>query len=158
MADADQHLFREKDDSGLGGRLVDIDEALDKRWAEIRDIRRVVTAAIEGERAEKRIRSSLEAAPVVWLSEDRMKQIEGVDLAEITIASAIALQHGEGPADAFRLEDAPGVAVQPNRTEAEKCVRCWKQPGDVGADASFPLLCGRCAEVVGRLPKTVPVA
>ena len=31
MADADQHLFREKDDSGLGGRLVDIDEALNKR-------------------------------------------------------------------------------------------------------------------------------
>ena len=87
-----------------------------------------------------------------------MRQIEGVDMAEITIASAIDLQLGEGPADAFRLEDAPGVAVQPSRTEAEKCVRCWNQPGDVGSTASAPLLCGRCAEVVGRLPKTLPVA
>ena len=31
MADSDNKLFREADDSGLGGRLVDIDEALDSR-------------------------------------------------------------------------------------------------------------------------------
>ena len=134
------------------------DEALGKRWADIRDIRRVVTGAIEGERAEKRIRSSLEAAPVVWLSADRMQQIEGVDMAEIAISSAITIESGDGPADAFRMDDAPGIAVQPSRTDAKKCVRCWKQPGDVGSDASAPLLCGRCAEVVGRLPKTLPVA
>ena len=31
MSAGDEHLFREKDDSGLGGRLVDIDEALTTR-------------------------------------------------------------------------------------------------------------------------------
>ena len=57
MADADQHLFREKDDSGLGGRLVDIDEALDKRKkrkaereAELRATRNMYTR-IQAQRA-----------------------------------------------------------------------------------------------------------
>src|SRR6185437_2077004 len=38
------------------------DDALGAKWAKIRDLRRVVTGAIELERAQKRIGSSLQAA------------------------------------------------------------------------------------------------
>ncbi len=38
-----------------------------KKWDMIRNVRRVVTGALELERAEKRIGSSLEAAPTVFV-------------------------------------------------------------------------------------------
>ena len=128
------------------------DDALADRWARIRAIRRVVTGAIEVERAEKRIRGSLDAAPVVWLSEARMAELEGVDFAEVTIASAVDLRLGDGTAEAFRLDDVPGVAVEPRPAAAEKCDRCWRRLPDVGAHAEHPALCGRCVEVVTALP------
>jgi len=128
------------------------DDALAARWSHIREIRRVVTGAIEGERAEKRIRSSLDAAPVVWLTEERMAQLSGVDFAEIAIASAVDLRVGAGPDGAFRLDEVAGVAVEPTPAEAEKCDRCWRKLPDVGSDPAHPSLCGRCADVVGRLP------
>ena len=45
------------------------DEALAARWSTIRKVRRVVTGALEIERAQKRIGSSLEAAPHVFIAD-----------------------------------------------------------------------------------------
>jgi isoleucyl-tRNA synthetase len=45
---------------------------------------------------------------------------------------------GEGPADAFRLDDVPGVAVEPKRAEGKKCARSWKISPLVGSDQEFP--------------------
>ena len=42
------------------------DDALAEKWRKVRNVRRVVTGALEIERAHKRIGSSLEAAPVVY--------------------------------------------------------------------------------------------
>ena len=39
------------------------DDKLAEKWRKVRDLRRVVTGALEIERAQKRIGSSLEAAP-----------------------------------------------------------------------------------------------
>ena len=44
-------------------------EALAAKWAKVRDVRRVVTGALELERAAKRIGSSLEAAPIVHVGD-----------------------------------------------------------------------------------------
>ncbi len=131
------------------------DDALGQRWAHIRDIRRVVTGALERERAEKRMRSSLDAAPVVWLSDARMAQLEGVDFAEISIASAVDLRSGDGPAAAFRLEEVSGVAVESKLAAAEKCDRCWRKLPDVGQIQAHPSLCGRCADAVDRMPSAL---
>jgi isoleucyl-tRNA synthetase len=51
-------------------------------------VRRVVTGALEIERKEKRIGSSLEAAPFVHVTDDALREaIEGLDMAEICITS-----------------------------------------------------------------------
>jgi len=42
------------------------DDALAAKWETIRNVRRVVTGALEVERAAKRIGSSLEASPLVY--------------------------------------------------------------------------------------------
>ncbi|GLI20531.1 isoleucyl-tRNA synthetase [Xanthobacter flavus] len=115
------------------------DEALAEQWRKVRLIRRVVLGALEVERAAKRMGSSLEAAPEVYVSDDALAEaLSGLDLAEIAITSDAKLIRGEGPADAFRLADVPGVAVVPVRAEGSKCARSWKVSPQVGTDPEFP--------------------
>jgi isoleucyl-tRNA synthetase len=115
------------------------DDALAEKWRKIRNVRRVVTGALELERAGKRIGSSLEAAPIVYVSDpDLFAAIVDADLAEICITSAATLVEGEGPADAFRLDDVRGVAVVPSRAHGKKCARSWKITESVGEDPAYP--------------------
>ena len=125
------------------------DEALAEKWRKVRAVRRVVTGALEIERKERRIGSSLEAAPLVYVSDkDLGDALQGLDLAEIAITSGIDLKAGKGPEEAFRLDEVPGVAVVFARAEGKKCARSWKFLADVGADPDFPDLSPRDAEAV----------
>jgi isoleucyl-tRNA synthetase len=125
------------------------EEALAEKWRKIRNVRRVVTGALELERAQKRIGSSLEAAPVVYVSDtDLFAALVDVDLAEICITSAATLVEGEGPAEAFRLEDVRGVAVVPERAEGRKCARSWKISESVGSDPAYPDVTPRDAQAL----------
>ena len=59
------------------------DDALAEKWRKVRTVRRVVTGALELERAAKRIGSSLEAAPVVYVSDPELfAALVDVDLGE----------------------------------------------------------------------------
>jgi isoleucyl-tRNA synthetase len=125
------------------------DEALAEKWRKIRTVRRVVTGALELERAGKRIGSSLEAAPIVYVGDvDLFAALVDVDLAEICITSAATLVEGEGPADAFRLDDVKGVAVVPKLAEGRKCARSWKISGSVGSDPDYPDVTPRDAQAL----------
>jgi isoleucyl-tRNA synthetase len=104
------------------------DDALAARWADIRRVRSVVTGAIEIARAEKRIGSSLEAAPRVFISNETLQNaLAGVDFAEVCITSDIAIAaDAQAPPDAFRLAEVSGVAVVVERARGIKCARSWK--------------------------------
>ncbi len=128
------------------------DDTLAARWDVIRDVRRVVTGALEIERASKRIGSSLQAAPVLTIPAEHTGPLAGLDLAEIAITSDIELKVGEVPDGAFTLPDVPGVGVLFQAAEGEKCQRCWKVLPDVGKH-SHDGLCGRCDDAVSRLEK-----
>ncbi|MDZ4382679.1 MAG: isoleucine--tRNA ligase [Parvibaculum sp.] len=124
-------------------------EALSEKWKKVRELRRVVTGALEVERREKRIGASLEAAPEVFVSHpDLVEAMKGVDLAEIAITSQAALVGGEGPADAWRLDEVPGVAVVPKLAEGRKCARSWRILPEVGSDPDYPDLSLRDAAAV----------
>ena len=115
------------------------DDALAEKWRALRDLRRVVTGALELERAAKRIGSSLEAAPIVYVSDRELFGIATeVDLAELCITSDAMLVEGDGPPEAFRLGDVVGVAVAPRRAEGRKCARSWKISPAVGSDPQYP--------------------
>ncbi|MGP1396494.1 MAG: isoleucine--tRNA ligase [Inquilinaceae bacterium] len=124
------------------------DEALDTRWQEVRRVRRVVTGALELDRAEKKIGSSLQAHPTVHVSPDLIAALDGVDFADIVIASAATISTEPPPADAFRLEDVPDVAVVTGLAVGDKCQRCWKILPEVGTHADHPGLCDRCTDAV----------
>jgi len=112
-------------------------------------VRRVVTGALELERADKRIGSSLEASPEVYVADNEMlRALERVDLAEISITSSAKLIAKTPPEAGFTLPDVPGVGVVPTRAEGKKCARSWRILADVGADPDFPDLSLRDAAAV----------
>jgi len=124
-------------------------DALAEDWEAIKRVRRVVTGALEIERANKRLGSSLEAAPQVYISDDALLEaLDGVDFAEVCITSAIEVIDGAAPEGAFRLPDVADVGVVPQRAEGRKCARSWRITRDVGEDATFPELSARDAAAV----------
>jgi isoleucyl-tRNA synthetase len=127
-------------------------EALAEKWKAVRAIRSVVTGALEVERKDKRIGSSLEAAPTVHIADAALKAaLDGLDFSEICITSDIAIDAGEGSAEAFRLPEVPGVSVEPTLAEGTKCARSWRITKDVGSDPEYPDVSARDAVALREL-------
>ncbi|HEX3858746.1 MAG TPA: class I tRNA ligase family protein, partial [Pseudolabrys sp.] len=125
------------------------DEKLAEKWRKIRTVRRVITGALEIERANKKIGSSLEAHPVVHVAnEELFEAVVDADLAEVCITSAATLVNDAGPADAFRLPDLSGVAVVIDSAEGKKCARSWKILTTIGADPDYPDVSPRDAKAL----------
>ncbi|MCB2116713.1 MAG: isoleucine--tRNA ligase [Rhodobacteraceae bacterium] len=126
-----------------------LDQPLAQKWEKIRKVRRVVTAALEVQRAAKVIGASLEAAPVVHVEDaETLAALKSVDFAELCITSAITLTGDPEPQEAFRLPEVPGVGVVFETAEGEKCQRCWRILPDVGTH-SHAGTCARCDGVLG---------
>jgi len=138
------------------------DDALAAKWQKIRRVRRVVTGALEIERAAKRIGASLEAAPKVHIADaDLRAAVESLGLtafADTCITSAIAVEAGEGPAEAFRLDEVKGVAVVPAPAQGRKCARSWRVSPEVGTDAEFPEVTPRDAQALREWDAAHPEA
>ncbi|HTB03699.1 MAG TPA: isoleucine--tRNA ligase [Bradyrhizobium sp.] len=125
------------------------DDALAAKWEIIRNVRRVVTGALEVERAAKRIGSSLEASPLVYVSDKKIfATLFDVDLAEVCITSNAMVTDDDPPADAFRLHDVPGVAVVVEKATGLKCARSWKILPTVGQDPEYPDVSPRDAQAL----------
>ncbi|EKF20711.1 isoleucine--tRNA ligase [Nitratireductor pacificus] len=128
------------------------DAELAEKWRRIRQVRRVVTGALEIERKEKTIGSSLEAAPVVYVADPELQAaIADRDMAEICIVSGIDIRHEAAPAGAFTLDEVPGVGVVFARAGGQKCARSWRYTDDVGADPAFPDVSARDAAALHEL-------
>jgi isoleucyl-tRNA synthetase len=125
------------------------DEALAAKWETIRNVRRVVTGALEVERAAKRIGSSLEASPLVYISDKKIfDTLIDIDLAEVCITSNAMVTNGDAPSAAFRLNEVPGVAVVVEKAAGTKCARSWKILAEVGADPDYPDVSPRDAQAL----------
>ncbi|AFL49108.1 isoleucyl-tRNA synthetase [Sinorhizobium fredii] len=127
-------------------------DALAEKWRKIREVRKVVTGALEIERKDKRIGSSLEAAPIVHVADpDLRAALDGQDFAEICITSAIELNGAEGPDGAFTLPEVAKVSVVPKLAEGRKCARSWRITTDVGSDPLYPDVSARDAAALREL-------
>ncbi len=125
------------------------DDKLEAKWEAIREVRKAVTGALEIARRDKVIGASLEAAPKVYITDDKLAAaVRGTDMAEISITSDIEIIEGEGPADAFRLDEVRGVAVVFAKAEGQRCARSWRILPEVGSDPEYPDLSLRDAQAM----------
>ena len=126
------------------------DTGLAEKWAKVRSARRVVTSALEIQRTEKVIGSSLEAAPSIYLKDsDTLDILASIPFEDVCITSAIDLNLGLAPTGAFIAEGGDEeIAVVFARAEGKKCLRCWKILPDVGQH-SHAGTCGRCSTALG---------
>ena len=90
--------------------------SLNKKWIELLKIRDFCNLSIEDKRAKKEIGSSLEAALIIKLDEKKLKIVDGIDLSELCITSAVEVQKNN-------TED---IYVKTNKAEGNKCPICWK--------------------------------
>ncbi len=95
------------------------------------------------QRTAKVIGSSLEAAPTVYVGAEDLAVLTSVDFADLCITSDLELTPDAAPAEAFRLPEAPGIAVVFHPAAGEKCERCWKILPDVGTH-QHAHTCARC--------------
>ncbi len=121
-------------ETGKGWR----DVTLAAVWGRIFTVRSAVTAALEVERREKRIGSSLEARVDVAIPDpDLLAAFHGEDPAEIFITSAAQLSSG-----------ADQTLVTSTRAQGVKCARSWKYFDPATADPQFPDITPRDAAAV----------
>jgi isoleucyl-tRNA synthetase len=112
----------------------------------------VVTGALEISRAAKEIGSSLEAHPIVYLEDGKyVEALAGVDFAEVCIVSDLSIVADTAPENAFRVFDAPGVAVAVERAKGIKCLRSWRYFDPATADPEYPGVSPRDAAALREL-------
>ena len=124
-------------------------EELETNMAKVRRVRRAVTAALEVQRQDKVIGSSLEAAPIVHVEdEDTRALLATFDVDDMCITSGLTVTGDPAPAEAFRVPEIEGVGVVFEKADGAKCQRCWKILPDVGRH-THDGVCGRCDEALG---------
>jgi isoleucyl-tRNA synthetase len=124
------------------------DEVLAAKWAKIRELRRVVTGAIEIARAQKALGASLQADVEIVADNSYLAALAGVDLPEVCITSSGTLRAGAPPEGFFTLPDVAAVAVRVGLASGDKCQRCWRVLPEVGSMPAHSDLCVRCADAV----------
>ncbi|MFA7261822.1 MAG: isoleucine--tRNA ligase [Caulobacter sp.] len=123
-----------------------------ERWGRVAEVTGVVTGALEIERREKHIGSSLEASPAVHVAAaELLAAFEGLDAAEIFRTSGASLGAGEGGTASFRVSELKAVSVDPGKADGHKCARCWKVLPEVKPATQ---LCLRCEDAVEAWDKT----
>ena len=115
------------------------DASVYQDYGRLRLIRDEVNKAIEVQRANKTIGSSLETMVVIEAGKEDHVLLEKYKntLTELFIVSQVELKQGT---------DVLNVQIQ--KAHGQKCERCWNYSVSVGQDAQHPTLCARCVEAV----------
>ncbi|MCK4914135.1 MAG: isoleucine--tRNA ligase [Planctomycetes bacterium] len=114
------------------------------KWEKIMTIRDEVLRVLEELRQDKKIASNQQASVTICCEdEDTISALNEFGLeqfAALCIASEVKLQKEKGE-----------LKIAAQKSEHQKCERCWNYWPSVGTDSAYPDLCQRCAKVVSKL-------
>ncbi len=129
-------------------------------WQKILEVRALANKAIEEERAKGLVGSSLQCELDIYLNDEYFQALNrlGDDLRFVMITSrATARPLKEKVAQKIKdrqLDSQQKVnleilgmaecSINASPSQYTKCERCWHYRADVGADANYPHICGRC--------------
>jgi len=123
-------------------------------WAQVIEIRDVVSKTIEPLRKEKIIGSSLAAEIDLYCEEQTKADLEKLeDELRFVLITATAnlhdLRDAPNSAATHELKNNKKIAVTASASQFTKCERCWHFREDVGSNTEHPLLCQRCINNIG---------
>jgi len=126
-------------------QIPEVDNSIDctadePRWQKLMELRDEVLRVLEGLRRDKKIASNQEACVTISCNDENAALLNNFGLehfAALCIVSEVRLQ---------KTTDQTIVAAQ--KSEYQKCRRCWNYWPSVGADSEHPDLCKRCIEVI----------
>jgi isoleucyl-tRNA synthetase len=120
------------------------DFALAQRWEQLLEVRVAAQAALEEQRREKVIGSSLEADVEIHANPEKYDflKLYETDLPTILIVSRVELR------EVHNRPLKPDFLVTVSKSKSKKCERCWNYREAVGENSTHPTLCDRCVEAV----------
>ena len=116
------------------------------KWNIIKNIRKVITGALEKKREEKTIGSSLEAHIIISLDQKIQNEIGSVNFEEVAITSSFEIINFNNKNNFFSLEDISGVSIGVEKVKGNKCERCWKYKNTLSTEG----ICNRCEDVIKK--------
>jgi isoleucyl-tRNA synthetase len=119
-------------------------DVIAKKWEKVKDVRKVITGALEVKRADKTIGSSLESHIDIYLSKEINSIIENIDMAEMAITSSATIVAGDKYSSGFSIDDIKDVVVDVKKAKGAKCQRCWKFDSEINSGD----ICKRCSVVI----------
>jgi isoleucyl-tRNA synthetase len=111
-------------------------------WDKLAATRDIVKAALENARQSGVIGNPLEARVELNLDKNTYALFQPYEaqLPSLFLVSQVQLT--------ANTDDELGVSARAVPAEGVKCARCWLIKTDVGVDAEYPDICGRCAAVL----------
>ncbi|MBY7911098.1 isoleucine--tRNA ligase [Vibrio fluvialis] len=142
-------VFADEWYEGLFG-LAEGEELNNEFWTDIQKVRGAVNKLLENARNEKTIGGSLQAEVTLFASDELAAKINKLEdeLRFVLLTSKANVKPLAEKNDAAQATDIDGLFVQVNKTEAEKCDRCWHYTPDVGTIKGHETICGRCVSNV----------
>ncbi|MBS9437536.1 isoleucine--tRNA ligase [Photorhabdus noenieputensis] len=140
-----QYVFTEEWYDGLFGLAAG--EAMnDAFWADLLAVRGEVNKVLEQARADKHIRSSLEAAVTLYADNELADKLNslGDELRFVLLTSQVVVADYEQAGEDAQQSEISGLKIAFRKADGEKCPRCWHYAKDVGLVAEHAELCGRC--------------
>ncbi|WP_350305944.1 isoleucine--tRNA ligase [Photorhabdus viridis] len=140
-----QYVFTEEWYDGLFG-LAAGEQMNDAFWADLLAVRGEVNKVLEQARADKHIRSSLEAAVILYANNELADKLNslGDELRFVLLTSQVSVAAYEQAGDDAQQSEIDSLKIAFRKADGEKCPRCWHYAKDVGLVAEHAELCGRC--------------
>jgi isoleucyl-tRNA synthetase len=109
-------------------------------WQTVITVRSDVSQSLEHSRTNKEIGSSLAADVEINCDKNTFATLDklGDELRFVFITSDATLTKNDA--------NEYNITIKVTPSSAPKCVRCWHQRAEVGANPEHPELCGRCVE------------
>ena len=115
-----------------------VDEAIERDWVKILEVREVVNRKIEEKRRNGELGHSLEAEVSIGAHGEYFDLLGrlGGEIEEILIVSKVKL---------YKAQD---LEVEVSKAQGGKCERCWHYDTSVGKNERFLELCERCVSIL----------
>ncbi|MCW7762541.1 isoleucine--tRNA ligase [Photorhabdus luminescens] len=140
-----QYVFTEEWYDGLFG-LAAGEQMNDAFWADLLAVRGEVNKVLEQARADKHIRSSLEAAVTLYADSELADKLNSLrdELRFVLLTSQVVVADYEQASEDAQQSEIGSLKIAFRKADGEKCPRCWHYAKDVGLVAEHAELCGRC--------------